>query len=219
MNRFTRMATCVAAIWAVPAAADSTDARCDIYPMGEDHTDKMIACTFSQRQGYVTITRADGVTHDLTPVGDAPGNYRDQNGRAVSRQDGGIGDQGLIFRLPDESVFVYWDTAALQPPADKDNPTAPFSTTEFDATTLLRCRAAGAQDFGQCPAGIARMDNKQASITVQSPHGEKFTINFMTGYVNATAREVKAELKGDTWTVNVQNGEVYEVPLAAIEGG
>ncbi len=219
MNRLTRMAAFVAAAWVAAAAADSTDARCDIYPRGADHTDKMIACTFSQRQGYVTITRADGVTHDLTPVGDAPGNYRDQNGRAVYRQDGGMGDQGMIFRLPDESVFVYWDTAALKPPSDKDNPTAPFSTTEFDATTLLRCRAAGAKDFGQCPAGIARMDNRQASVTVQSPKGEKFTINFMTGYVNATNREVKAELKEDTWTVNVENGEVYEVPLAAIEGG
>jgi len=76
-----------------------------------------------------------------------------------------------------------------------------------------------AADFGQCPAGILRTDNRQASVTVQSPQGEKFTINFMTGYVNATNREVTAELKGDTWTVTVENGEIYEVPLAAIEGG
>ena len=41
----------------------------------------------------------------------------------------------------------------------------------------------------------------------------------MTGYVNATNREVKAELNGDTWTVTIDNGDVYEVPLAAIEGG
>ena len=79
--------------------------------------------------------------------------------------------------------------------------------------TLLRCRAAGSADFGQCPAGILRMDNKQASVVVKSPQGEQFTINFMTGYVNATNREVKAELKGDTWTVTVEHGEIYEVPL------
>ena len=65
----------------------------------------MLACTFGQRQGYITITRADGVTHDLSPVGDAPGNFRDQDGRAVYRQDGGLGDQGVVFRLPDESVY------------------------------------------------------------------------------------------------------------------
>lgn len=219
MYRFAITMALAAGIWAATAAADSTDARCDIYPKGEDHASAMLACTFGQRQGFITITRADGVTHDLSPVGDVPGNYRDQNGRAIYRQDGGMGDQGVIFRLPDESVYVYWDTAALNPPADKDNPTAPFTTTDYNATTLLRCRAAGAKNFGQCPAGISRMENRQASIVVQSPQGEQFTINFMTGYVNATNREVEAKLTGDTWTVNVENGEVYEVPLAAIEGG
>ncbi len=28
-----------------------------------------------------------------------------------------------------------------------------------------------------------------------------------------------ARLEGDTWTVTISNGEIYEVPLAAIEGG
>jgi hypothetical protein len=219
MHRFAIIAALATGVWATNAAADSTEARCDIYPKGEDHASAMLACTFGQRQGFILITRADGVTHDLSPVGDAPGNFRDQDGRAVYRQDGGLGDQGVVFRLPDESVYVYWDTAALKPQADKDNPTAPFTTADYNATTLLRCRAAGAKDFGQCPAGILRMEDKQASIVVQSPKGEQFTINFMTGYVNATNREVKAELQGDTWTVEVENGEVYEVPLAAITGG
>jgi hypothetical protein len=54
---------------------------------------------------------------------------------------------------------------------------------------------------------------------VQNQLGEQFSINFMSDYVNATNREVDAVLEGDTWTVTVDNGEVYEVPLAAIEGG
>jgi len=193
------------------------DARCDIYPAGSDQLDKMIPCVFSQSQGFITLTRDDGVTHELAPVGDTPGNFNDQDGRAVYRQSG-LGDQGLIFRFPDESVFVYWDTAALEPD-EGDNPTAPFSTSEYDATTLLRCRAAGDSEFGQCPAGILRMEDRQASIVVQNQLGEQFTINFMTGYVNATNREVDASLDGDTWTVTVDGDEVYEVPLAAIEGG
>lgn len=178
----------------------------------------MIPCTFGQRQGYITITRSDGVTHELAPVGDRPGNFRDQKGRAVYRQSG-LGDQGEIFRLPDESVYVYWNTAMLKPlPADK-NPTWPFTTSDYDATTLLRCRAAGDSGFGNCPAGIARMEGGQASITVQNQKGEQFTINFMKEYVNATNREVKAKLEGDTWILRFANGEVWEVPLAAIEGG
>jgi len=218
MNRWLMIATLAAACWTTSTLADWTDARCDIYPKGDDHTDKMIPCTFSQRQGYVTITRDDGVTHDLSPVGDKPGNFSDQDGRTVYRQSG-LGDQGLIFRFPDESVYVYWNTDALKPQTDEDNWTAPFTTADYDATTRLRCRAAGDSEFGSCPAGILRMEGGQASIVVQNQLGEQFTINFMKDYVNATNREVEARMEGDTWILDFANGEVWEVPLAAIEGG
>ena len=74
-------------------------------------------------------------------------------------------------------------------------------------------------EFSSCPAGILRMEGGQASIVVQNQKGEQFTINFKSDYVNATNREVDARLEGDTWIVTVENGEVYEVPLAAIKGG
>lgn len=219
MNR-TCLGTCLllAVLSAGPSNADWTDARCDIYPAGSDHTDKMIGCTFSQRQGYVTITRDDGVTHDLSPLGDQPGLYHDQYGSEV-RRELGLGDQGLIFRLPTESVFVYWSTAALEPVADEDNPTAPFSTADYDATTLLRCRAVSESESAHCPAGILRMDGGQASIVIQSQAGEQFTINFMSDYVNATNRKAEARLEDDTWIVVIDDADVYEVPVAAIEGG
>lgn len=218
MKKTSYWAALVAAVTCVPAFADWTDARCDIYPAGSDHTDTMLGCTFSQRQGYITITRQDGVTHELAPAGEQPGEYRDQQGRDVKRELG-LGDAGLIFRFPDESVFVYWDTAALRPVPDEDNPTAPFSTADYDATTLLRCRAAGGDEYGRCPAGVLRMEGGQASVVVQSQAGEQFTINFMHDYVNATNRKAEARLKGDTWIVVIDDADVYEVPLAAIEGG
>lgn len=206
------------AIAAATSFADSTEARCDIYPAGSDHTDKMIGCKFSQRQGYVTITRDDDVTHELTPVGDQPGRYHDQHGYPVTRENE-LGDQGLIFRLPTESIYVYWNTAALEPVADEDNPTAPFSTADYDATALLSCRAVGETESANCPAGILRMDGGQASIVVQSQAGEQFTINFMSDYINATNRKAEARREGDTWIVTIDDTDVYEVPLAAIEGG
>jgi len=124
----------------------------------------------------------------------------------------------MIFRFPEESVYVYWNTQVLEP-ADEDNPTWPFTTDEYDATALFRCKAVGDDKFETCPGGILRMEDGQASIVIQNPSGEQFTINFMTEYVNATNREVEATLEGDTWTVIVNDEEVYEVPLAAIEGG
>jgi hypothetical protein len=41
----------------------------------------------------------------------------------------------------------------------------------------------------------------------------------MKDYVNATNREAEATLEGDIWTVTIDGKDVYEVPLAAIEGG
>jgi len=68
-----------------------------------------------------------------------------------------------------------------------------------------------------CPAGILRMEDRQPSIVIQSQLVKQFTINFMTDYVSATVGEVDARLEGDTWIVTRDNGEVYEVPLTAIE--
>lgn len=200
------------------AHSDWTEARCDIYPKGEDRISAMLPCTFGQRQGAVAITRSDGVTHHLTPVGDQPGNYVDQNGKPAYRQSG-LGQSGLIFRLDQESVFVYWDTSALYPETDPDNPTAPYTTADYDATTLLRCGKVDDPEMGLCPAGILRMEGGQASIVITGPTGEEFTINFLQDGVNATAGEVDAQLDQDTWTVILRELERYEVPLAAIEGG
>ncbi len=94
-----------------PAKADTVDARCDIYPKGEDRASASLPCTFSQRQGYVRIQRQDGVSYDLSPVGDRPGNYVDQYGKAAYRQ-AGLGDAGQIYRLANESVYVYWQSGA-----------------------------------------------------------------------------------------------------------
>ena len=57
--------------WSGQAVADWTDARCDIHYKGSDQAEKMIPCTFGQRQEYVTITREDGVTPELAPIGEA----------------------------------------------------------------------------------------------------------------------------------------------------
>ncbi|MCU0524806.1 MAG: hypothetical protein MUF72_08265 [Elainella sp. Prado103] len=96
---------------AVAVKADTVDARCDIYPAGEDRATSSGPCTFSQRQGNVGIQLPNGRRYDLQPVGDQPATYVDQDGKPVSRDDEGLGDGGVIFRLSNESIFVYWDPA------------------------------------------------------------------------------------------------------------
>ena len=94
------------------AHADTLDARCDVHRHGARHATQVLACTFSQRQGYVLIQRSDGTVHDLRPAGQTPGTYVDQDGRPAYRQRG-LGNFGQIYRLSDESVYVYWNAAGL----------------------------------------------------------------------------------------------------------
>lgn len=95
---------------AVVVKADTVQARCDVYPKGEDRATSSGLCTFSQRQGAVGIQLQDGRRYDLSPVGNQSGNYVDQNGQAAYRQ-AGLDDAGQIYRFATESIYVYWDTA------------------------------------------------------------------------------------------------------------
>jgi hypothetical protein len=112
------------------ARADSVAARCDIYPKGEDRASAVVPCTFSQRQGYVTIDRADGVRHELSPKGDQPGTYVDEKGRPAYRNKG-LGSGGQIYRLADQSIFVYWSTTGLPGAAPAAKGEAPARATSM----------------------------------------------------------------------------------------
>jgi hypothetical protein len=95
---------------ALPAVSDTVTARCDIYPLGASQASKILPCQFSQRQGYVSIIRSDGIAYHLSPKADAVGNYLDQDEQPVYRRSG-LGSAGLIFKMPELSVYVYWDAA------------------------------------------------------------------------------------------------------------
>lgn len=124
---------------AVSVKADTVQARCDVYPKGSDRATSSGLCTFSQRQGVVGIQLKNGKRYDLVPVGNQPGNYRDQSGRAAYRQSG-LGDKGQIFRLATESIYVYWDPA---PYTQQSTQPAP-STTAKSPTPLTYMTPQGA---------------------------------------------------------------------------
>lgn len=134
---------------ATVAKADTVNARCDVYPKGVDRAISSGACTFSQRQGAVGIQLQNGKRYDLQPVGNTPGNYRDQSGRAAYRQSG-LDDRGLIFQTASERIFVYWDTAGIsngsssRPVANRPSGNGGFVTlkaNEPNARINLRSRA------------------------------------------------------------------------------
>lgn len=137
---------------AVGAKADTVQARCDVYPKGEDRATSSGPCTFSQRQGVVGIQLKNGKRYDLVPVGDQPGNYRDQNGRAAYRQSG-LGDKGQIYRLATESIYVYWDAAPYSQTSGNANSGTTASSSAPDVGTpvsrlsdLVGARAGQAED-------------------------------------------------------------------------
>ncbi|MEB3278371.1 MAG: hypothetical protein VKK42_05545 [Lyngbya sp.] len=104
------------------AKADTVKVRCDFYPKGEDKASASEVCTFSQRQGYISIQRQNGTRYEFSPVGDEPGNFEDQSGGAVYRQ-GDLGELGVIFRMPQESVYIYWNTAPFEVEGESNSTT------------------------------------------------------------------------------------------------
>ncbi len=201
----------------VEVNADSITARCDIYPRGEDHASASMSCGFSQQQGFVTIDRSDGVFHDLKPEGSGPGDFSDQNGRPVYRQSG-IGKHGLIFRFPEESVFVFLDASSVDDPAD--SPTAPYTTSEYDATTLLSCSLGKASYDQDCPAGILRGDSGSASIRIMNPKGVERVFNFEGDNVTTPGGgSIGWQRQEGDWYLNIDDNEYYIVIEAAVYGG
>jgi len=99
------------------AKADTVPAHCDLYAPGEDYSYLSSNCTFSQRQGYISIQlQSNGVSYEFAPMANAAsGNFIDQHGQAVYRQSG-LGSAGTIFEFVDGShLWVYWDESTFSP--------------------------------------------------------------------------------------------------------
>ncbi|MEH1950057.1 MAG: hypothetical protein V7K77_24345 [Nostoc sp.] len=137
-NSFLAVALAIASLsFPVSVKADTVNARCDVFPKGEDRATSSGPCTFSQRQGAVSIQLENGNSYDLLPSGNRPGNYRDQNGDAAYRQSG-LGDRGQIYRLANESIFVYWDTSGNRQNSDNRNGRAAARRQPEAGTTVSR---------------------------------------------------------------------------------
>ena len=195
------------------AHADTVDSRCDIYKGYSELAKKIIACTFSQRQGHITIRRSDGIEHQLFPYGDQPGVFHDQHQSLVYRQQG-LGKFGQIFRFRGERVFVYWNTQALRPAAN--NQTLPFAIKDYDTTALIRCKVSGQTVISTCPAGIKRLKNQQAHLTVITPSGQRVILHVMNGAFYMLNHKVRPRRVERIWQLHIDNNDLYYVPNSLI---
>lgn len=124
------------------AQADSINSRCDIYPKGEDKASSVVNCTFSQRQGFITIQIENGMTYELKPT-EANNQYTDQNGNFVIRE---IDGNTLIFRFQNESVYVYQGEKAPSSSHSKGKtPEILYSTTPPTLEDLVDAKAGQAE--------------------------------------------------------------------------
>jgi hypothetical protein len=162
------------------ARADTVNARCEIHPGGQSRASASGPCTFSQRQGHVAIQLADGTRHELSPRGDQPGTYVDGKGRPAYRNKG-LGSRGQIYRLADQSIYVYWETSGTQAarPATKDAwgspsklPATAAPDMPFDRTLALqgisfRVRAANDSSINTLEIVPSGLQTDNSTITQQ----------------------------------------------------
>lgn len=107
---FTAMLVMTAAVHLVDtpqARADAVRSECGFSNNPDTRPEQTSSCIFSQRQGFINIRIDGGTELELAPVGEQPGNYRDQDNNPVYRQRG-LADQGQLFKLPDSYLFVLW---------------------------------------------------------------------------------------------------------------
>ncbi len=83
----TLFAASIAVVAPRHAAADTSRADCEVRKDGDKWKGASGPCSYSQRQGYVSIRLQNGDSYELRPTGQA-GQFRDQKGIRVVRTTG-----------------------------------------------------------------------------------------------------------------------------------
>lgn len=94
--------------------------------------------------------------------------------------------------------------------------------TAYHATGKVSC-SVGPDPKGsaQCDFGVIRGEPGQAEVHVSLPGGDERVLNFAGEQVTSPDPKlrIKASKSGDTWSVNINDFEFYEIFEAVIEGG
>ena len=188
------------------AQADTTTARCDVYPRGEDTATSSDPCTFSQRQGYVTITLKDGTTYELTPLPTQAAAYIDQNGRPATREDE-LGTDGVIYRLADVSIYVYWDASTVSSEPRRGGGNVPCSVGQPSYDRM--CRAAAI--YG---------NSGSAALTLLGPTGNEHHLYYdgQTLYAIDPDEQMLMQVVDGQYLVSVNDVEFFQLDETIMTG-
>ncbi|MCU0224882.1 MAG: hypothetical protein MUF27_12625 [Acidobacteria bacterium] len=100
----TAILTLVLAAWSGAALADTAEAMCEMRKDGETKQGATGPCTFSQRQGYVSIDLRNGDRIELSPTG-RPDHFKDQKGKSVVLTVSGNSNE---YKWDGKKLIVRW---------------------------------------------------------------------------------------------------------------
>lgn len=198
---------------AFSAQADTTQARCDVYPRGEDTATSYGPCTFSQRQGYVTITLKDGTTYELSPDPNRAATYTDQEGRTATREDA-LGMDGTIYRLADVSIYVYWEGSE----------TGSGTTTAYSEPRrgggYIPCSIVQPDYEQMCEASMVFGDPGNAALTLTGATGNEHHLAIYNGEMYSTDvnDEVLVQYLDGIYYVNINDEEFFQLDEIIVTG-
>jgi hypothetical protein len=91
--------------------------------------------------------------------------------------------------------------------------------TGYHATGPLPCRMGNDKPM-QCEFGVIRGKPGNAEVHITPPGGFKRVLTFIGDKVSADGNgKVKAAKSGDMWSIEVNDYEYYQIPVAVINGG
>ena len=104
--------------------------------------------------------------------------------------------------------------------AGASSPTAPYSTAQYDATTLLPCSLGAPTHDQSCPAGVLRGDAGSATVYVMRSDGvERILVFESDDVVTSGPGTLTWGKDGDMWYIGIDDNEFYKVADAVIYGG